>query len=435
MSNQQPEGGKQIIKILLVDDSPETRENVKKLLAFEPDFRVVDTASNGREGVEKAKEQHPDIVIMDINMPDMDGLQAANFITKAVPTAGVIMMSVQTDTDYIKKAMLAGARNFLAKPVNMDELYDTVRSVYDQYEPIRRQWEHGEMVALETRQQVKGDGDRAGNVLAIYSPQGGAGTTTLATNLASALMREGIKVLLVDADLQFGDIGVFLNLQAQSTVLDLADAGEDLDTELFENIVMIHDSGLKVLMGPPRPELADPLRAQPGLVASILDKVRSNYDFIVVDTSTAFDDVLISLLDMATRVLLVTTPTLSSIKNVRLVLDLFDQLGYPQEKAVLVVNRDADERQRRHGTISAEKIQNYLKRPVEGRIPVVDDRLMLSAINKGVPVIAAERDINKPPTKQIMALADGLFQNLMQGMEAEDDDHDKSKSSMRIFGR
>ena len=107
------------IKILLVDDIAETRESIKKLLAFESDFKVVGSASNGREGVELAKELRPDIIIMDINMPDMDGLEAASLVTKAVPTAGVIMMSVQNDSDYLNKAMLAGARFFLSKPVNI----------------------------------------------------------------------------------------------------------------------------------------------------------------------------------------------------------------------------------------------------------------------------------------------------------------------------
>ncbi len=435
MSNEQ--GEKRIITILLVDDIPETRENIKKLLAFEPDFKVVGAAANGREGVEMAKELRPDIIIMDINMPDMDGLQAANLITKAVPTAGVIMMSVQTDTDYIRKAMLAGARNFLAKPVNMDELYETVRNVYDQYEPIRQQMSQMSEMILDTSKKVRGEGERAGHIIVVYSPQGGAGCTTIATNLASGLMKEGIKVLLVDADLQFGDVGVFLNMHGQATLLELAESVEDLDTELFENIVMVHDSGLKVLLAPPRPEQADIIiRDNPDAVASILEKVRSNYDFIVVDTSSHLDETLASLLDIATRIVLVTPPTLPGIKNARLMLDLFDQLGYAPEKACLVVNRAVDERQRRQGGISAEKIQSYLKRPVREKIPLVEERIILNAVNKGVPVIAAERDTNKPPTKQYIALADALMDELMGDLEEEaDEKSEKSKPGLRLFGR
>ena len=125
--------------MLIVDDIPETRENIKKLLAFEDEFRVVGSVGTGREALRSTLETRPDIVIMDINMPDMDGIQATNEITKAVPTAAVIMMSVQTDADYMRKAMQAGARQFLGKPIDPDELYSTIRSVYKNYEPIRRQ--------------------------------------------------------------------------------------------------------------------------------------------------------------------------------------------------------------------------------------------------------------------------------------------------------
>src|SRR3954447_9948283 len=90
-----------VIKVLIVDDIPETRENLKKLLAFETDVEVVGTASTGREGLELAKELMPDIILMDINMPDMDGISATEAISKAVPRTSVIMMSVQSEADYL----------------------------------------------------------------------------------------------------------------------------------------------------------------------------------------------------------------------------------------------------------------------------------------------------------------------------------------------
>src|SRR5215212_5458478 len=119
------------IKVLIVDDIPETRENLKKLLAFESDVEVVGTASTGREGLELAQELTPDIILMDINMPDMDGITATEAITKAVPATSVIMMSVQSEADYLRRAMLAGARDFLTKPISGEELYSTIRSVHD----------------------------------------------------------------------------------------------------------------------------------------------------------------------------------------------------------------------------------------------------------------------------------------------------------------
>ncbi|MEL6527829.1 MAG: response regulator, partial [Chloroflexota bacterium] len=205
MSN--PTKGDSTIEIILVDDIAETRESIRKLLAFEQDFKVIGQAGNGREGVQLAKDLKPDIVIMDINMPDMDGLEAAGLITKAVPTTGVIMMSVQDDTDYIQKAMLAGARFFLPKPVSMDQLYSTIRNVYSQYAGIRAQFAQMEAAKIDimaqAAQQKQQSGERAGHIIAVYSPQGGTGTTMLATSIATGLMKENVRTLLVDCDLEF----------------------------------------------------------------------------------------------------------------------------------------------------------------------------------------------------------------------------------------
>jgi pilus assembly protein CpaE len=104
------------IRVLIVDDIAETRENIRKLLQFEPDIEVVGMARTGREGIQLAKETRPNVVLMDINMPDMDGIQATEVIVKEVPSAQIIIVSVQSDTDYLRRAMLAGARDFLSKP-------------------------------------------------------------------------------------------------------------------------------------------------------------------------------------------------------------------------------------------------------------------------------------------------------------------------------
>jgi pilus assembly protein CpaE len=416
---QEPSGN--IITILLVDDIPEARENIKKLLAFETDFKVIGSAGTGREAVDLAKQLKPDIILTDINMPDMDGITATRLITEAVPQTAVIMMSVQNDTDYLRKAMLAGARNFLSKPIDMDELYNTIRTVYKGHEAMRRQVAILDQAptALQTANRAGStEGDRAGHIIVVYSPQGGAGTTTIATNLATGLLKEGVKVLLVDTDLQFGDIDVFLNLQAQSTIVDLVGNVDDLDTAFFDNIVVTHNSGLKVLMGPPRPEFADEVRQRPKAPAEILRKIAGNYDFIIVDTYTALDDMVLELFDVASKIILLTTTTLPSVKNTRFVLDLFDQLGYSQEKSLLVLNKVWEESQRKNATLSPEKIQDYLKRPVYMKLPVIDERFVLSAVNRGVPVIASDRDTNKPLLRELTQLADSI-QNLLNPPEED----------------
>lgn len=413
----QPEG--EIITILLVDDIPEARENIKKLLAFEPDFRVIGSVGTGREGVTMAKELKPNIVIMDINMPDMDGIQATSLITESVPTAAVIMMSVQNDADYLRRAMLAGARNFLTKPISPDELYNTIRTVYAQHRLVAQRFSQTPVLEnLRATTQAEGTENRPGHVIVIYSPQGGVGVTTIATNLASALMKEGVRVLLVDSDLQFGDVGVLLNIQSQSTMVDLVDNIGDLDTELFDSIVFTHDSGLKVLMGPSRPEFAEVIEQNnPTAVSQILEKIGGNYDFIVVDTSHALDETVLSLFDIAAKIVLVGTPTLACVKNIRFVLDLFDQLNYPPDKSLLILNRIPDDRNRQKFLIPTEKITRFLKRPVELEIPA-DDMTALEAMSKGVPIVA-RRDKSRSPVKELMALSEMVNTRLVGEQEAE----------------
>lgn len=426
-------GDGDIISILLVDDIPETRENIKKLLAFEPDFKVVGSVGTGREGVAMAKELRPNIIIMDINMPDMDGIQATTLITESVPTAAVIMMSVQNDPDYLRRAMLAGARNFLTKPILPDELYNTIRTVHVRNKPIAAQYAAMQQATPVNVRDVKTgsstDGNRAGHIIVVYSPQGGAGSTTIATNLASGLMKEGIRVLLVDADLQFGDVGVFLNLQSQSTMVDLAGNIEDLDIELFDNIVVTHDSGLKVLMGPARPEYAEVIQSNPTSVSDMLKKIGSNYDFIVVDTSRHVDETLLSLFDAATKIVVVGTPTLVAVKNIKFVLDLFDQLTYPPEKTTMILNKVPVDRNRQKFTISSEKIEKFLKRPIEVEIPE-DELTVLTAMSKGV-LIVAQRDRSRSPVKELMELSELLYTRLMGDQTDEEDAPQADKAKQR----
>lgn len=439
MSNPKQNDG--IINILLVDDIAETRQSIKKLLAFEQDFKVVGEAGDGRSGVEQAKELKPDIIIMDINMPDMDGLEAAGLITKAVPTAGVIMMSVQDDADYMQKAMLAGARFFLAKPVTMDQLYGTIRNVYEQYEAIREQFKRLEasqrdyIIREQDEKKVEG-GDRAGHIIAVYSPQGGTGTTMLATSLASGLMKEGIKTLLVDCDLEFGDVSFSLNLKSPTTLVDLVENEGDLDIEYFDSIVATHNSGMKVLLGPSRPSFGMDVRdSNPQAVASIVNQVAGYYDFVVLDLGKSIDGVTASLLDVASKIILVVVPTITCIKNVKLTLDLFDQSEFDPSKVVLMINKAVDNPKSKV-IIAPERIQSVLKRPVEGLIPLVDETIILNAIQSGIPVIASDRDTTKSPIKELMAFSNHIFTQFMGADEFFDDDGDEpeEKRSWSLFG-
>lgn len=425
--------GGEVIKVLVVDDIPETREMLRKILAFETDIEVVGAASTGREGLEYAAEFKPDVILMDINMPDMDGITATEEIKKIVPTAAVVMMSVQSESDYLRRAMLAGARDFLTKPISGENLYETIRRVYDLNADVREQYTQiasGVMATAPGRGAAKAQA--AGHIIAVYSPQGGAGVTTIATNLAVALMREGTRVLLVDADLQFGNVDVFLNLKSKHTIVDLAESIGDFDEELAENVMVTHGSGLKVLLGPPTPDEAE--RVVPEDVAKLIKEVSRLYDFVIVDMAKRLDDVALSIMDMAERIVLIGTPTLPSVKNIRIMLDLFGRLDYPQEKIIFVMNRVNPEARGR-ASIPIEAIENNLKRKTDARIPLTE-QVFISAVNQGVSVIAT--DPHKPPASDLIALAEKV-RHSVQGepeMEAEAaPSPQKRQSRLSLFGR
>ncbi len=420
------------ITILLVDDIPETRENIKKLLAFEQDLKVVGSAGTGREGVEMARQLKPDVIIMDINMPDMDGLQATSLVNKTVPTSAVIIMSVQNDADYMRRAMLAGARDFLTKPINMDELYNTIRTVYRNHEAVRRQYtamENNQPLDLPGREKTKASGERAGHIITVYSPQGGVGTTSVAINLASGLMGENVRVLLVDADLQFGDVAAFLNLKATSSIANLAEDVNDLDLDLVEHIIMTHDSGLKVLAAPVDPEEAEALRETPAATATIVERIAERYDFVIVDTGCSMNEVNLNLFDRSSKIVLVGSPTLISVKNLRLVLDLFNRMEYGAGRMPLVLNRMVDDKKGKSGTFAVDKIEGYLRHKVLATIPAVEERLMLNAINRGIPIIAADRDQSKAPIRQFLETAELIRREFMGKGESSEEDGDARKRS------
>ncbi len=435
--------GKDVIKVLIVDDIPDTRENIRKLLAFEPDIEVVggDGAGTGRQAVELATKYKPDVVLMDINMPDMDGIAATKAISTAVRTAAVVIMSVQNESGYLRQAMLAGARDFLTKPVSSEELYTTIRRVYDRNEPIRQQ--EVAMTNLRTAavSEVKVSGvsaplTGAGHIIVVYSPQAGSGVTTLATNIASALMRQDTRVLLVDCNLQFGDVDAFLNLQAQSNIGDLTKAVHDMDQELIDGVLVTHGSGLKVLVAPPHPEMAYDIPSES--VKEVVSMLGNAYDFVVVDTATQYDDMTLKLFDIAERIIFVANPTIPAIRNIRKMFDIFDNLAQPKhlmDKVLFVLNRVVSEKERGRGMVPSSSIESHLKRNIVAEIPL-DDRAVLTSVNQGVPLVAKLK--SRSPGREMADLAELIRRSVEQGEVPEQvkmDADQRSKSGIRsLFG-
>ena len=414
------------IRVLIVDDIPETRDHLTKLLGFEADVEVVGAADSGAQALELAAVLRPDVVLMDINMPDMDGIATTEKLAAAVPTAAVVMMSVQGEADYLRRSMLAGAREFLVKPFSSDELTASIRQVY-----IREHEKQTRIAAAPAMNNgsTPGQGDGGerinGEVIAIFSPKGGVGRTTVAVNMAVAAATDlGKSVVLMDGSFQFGDVGVLLNLNPKNkSIADLVPELEAGEPESLDTFVINHSSGVRVLLAPPSPEMAELIT--PTVVKRVLEALRRDHDLVIVDCTSWFNETTLAILDAADSVLTVLSLEITSIKNMRLFLEVAEQLGYEDGKIKLVLNR-ADSSL----GIRVADVENSIGRKVDHTI-VSDGRSVVYALNRGVPFYLSNREAQV--SQDILRLATAVAGERVVSAPAEDARKAVPKKSLFSF--
>lgn len=365
------------IRVLIADDNEDTRINIRRMLSFDQEIEVVGEARDGVEALQKCKSLQPDLVLMDINMPEMDGLCATEKISLEAPGVAVIVISVQGEQEYLRKAMLSGARDYLVKPFNNDELINTIKGVYE----------------MENKRTVQG-GEKnlphKSQVVTVFGTKGGVGKTTLAVNLAVTLAKAKKKVALIDLDLQFGDVSIFLNLYPRRTIAELSQEGDMLDTELLESYLIPHISGVKILPAPGRPEYAELVTT--GLVDDIINILKVNYDYIIIDTPCFFNEITLCALDLSHQILLTLAMDLATIKNIKLSLELLDSL-HQRGKTKLILNRACENM---GITIAdAEETLNFF---IAACIPS-EGRVVVPALNEGIPFV-----LSKPTAKVSQAI-------------------------------
>ena len=227
-------------------------------------------------------------------------------------------------------------------------------------------------------------GSETGKVVTVFSPKGGSGKTVLATNLAAAAAQAGIKTLLIDLDLQFGDSALTLAVAARATISDLAASPGAIDVEKLKAFISTDPrTGLDLLAAPRRPEDADVVGQNE--LAAVLEAARSAYGAVVIDTGPLFDGAMLAALDHTDQLLLVCNPEVTSLKNVRIGLETIDRLGFARDRVSLVANRLGA-----RGGVDRGDIEQALETKIAYELP--DDPAVPAAVNRAVPVVVAEED-------------------------------------------
>ena len=398
--------------VLIVDDQDETRKNIARLLQFENDINVVGTARTGKDAIKQAVALDPDVVLMDINMPDMDGIEATERIQEQAPVSQIVILSVQGDTNYMRRAMLAGARDFITKPPKSDELVTVIRRAGAKAIAIRKE---SQFMGRGTGSLIDPRGTTIalsglGKIVAVYSPKGGVGTTTVATNLAVTLHSSETPVIIVDANLQFGDVVVFLNERGRTSVVDLAPIADQLDPEIVRDVVIHHESsGIDILSAPPHPEDAE--RISGAQFVKVLQFLARLYSYVIVDTNSGLSDVTLDTLDNSDLLVMISSQDIPAIINTRMMLTLLTNLGIDKQKILLVMSRFD-----RQLAITPEKVGHNLGHKVAAVLPE-DREVVVPAVNRGIPFMMGEGK-TKEIGKSILELV-GKIREKLSKLEEE----------------
>jgi pilus assembly protein CpaE len=364
-------------KVLVVDDDL----NIQRVLVFalkQEGYEVM-VAADGTAGVEMALEAKPDLILMDVTMPKLDGYAAVQQIRAAEQGTRVpiIMLTAEAEVEQRVKGLRAGADDDIVKPFHPLELMARIKALLARGGP--------------TNPRVAAEAPTMGRLCVFYPAKGGVGTTTIAINTAIAMARElRRRTALIDANLQFGDLRVFLDLGLDTASIVNAINEPELDLDLLHKLMVRHRSGVDLLLAPPDPAAADIVverqRQSPAVLNNILSLARRLFDYTLVDMSQTIDDFNLQLFDEADVIYVVMTADLSCLKNVRLVLETMDSLGYEKDKVQLVLNRS-----NAYTGINIQNAESALGRKIDYQI-INEYRGAISALNSGEPFMSSRPD-------------------------------------------
>ncbi len=381
------------IKVLVADE-PAMQLRFKQLFESNNEAAVVEVAATAEETIRKAKALQPDIILLDLYLPDMDGFATTEILSVEVPFSGIILMGSHSGHEDLRKAMLAGAKDYIVKPFPSEELFNAINLVY----------------ASTKKRRVDAKKEGNGKVITVFSPRGGIGKTTLATNLACALASKSKqKVVILDCNMQFGDVALALNITPKASIVDMVTDIEHLNESVLMRYMVPFNEDILILPAPFQPEQAENITAQH--LAAILKQLQKHFPFTIVDTASIINDLTLTVIDMSDILLIISAPDITTTKNVKLSLQTLDTLGYPQNKIVLVLNRANSK-----SSLIIEEVEDTLNHKFLVKLPS-DGELVVSSVNRGIPFVISNP--NSPISRAITDLARKINANELNLPENE----------------
>jgi pilus assembly protein CpaE len=359
-----------MVRIVVADPDSKERNRLRQHLAEVPHQEVVGLARDGQEAVQLTLQNKPDVVLLASRMPVLDGYQAAEMISLASPGTVMAIMSESESAGDLRRALRAGVREFMPRPVPPDQLAPKIEGML-RIEQLRQTPEF-----INTT-----DPSRIPMTITITGAKGGVGKTTITTNLAVALAQENPgNVALVDLYSQFGDVATMLNLSPRRTMADMTPLVDELDQQLVEDHMEAHASGLRVLLGSVDPKPLDFFSTK--FLESVMGILKRSYRFIVVDVPPILHPGTIYMVAHSQSVVLVANLyDLTTASDTKKLLDAIKGKYVPDERLRVVLNRVSKENQ-----LQVNDIAKAFNHPIAATIPN-DGKLVPSSINRGVPLM------------------------------------------------
>lgn len=372
------------IDIVLADADVERRIELKKTLFKNPDIEISGEVEDEDGCVSTLKDQQPDLLILSIPFGDSDAVQLVEEVSVESPQTEIILIAEDMDDrDEARKLMRHGARDYIVRPVEEDELLQVLKEVVS----ISRKRQ--EKLTQIMTGRASGKSTRPGKILSVFSTKGGVGRSLIAVNMACAIRELTQKrVILVDFDLQFGDDAILLDMTPTTSIASLARDAEEVETidlELLERYTHTHEeSGVDLLPAPPRPEEADYVGDREA--RTIIQALKRHYEYVIVDTSSQVTEPVIAALEESDLVLLVLTLELPTIKNGKLMLELMESLGLDRDIVRIIMNRDQP-----GSELQLKEVEEALEQEIIGGIPS-EGGIVMPSIDEGVPVVVSHPD-------------------------------------------